>query len=83
MAQSDDERTKEEIRKLVRRLFRAENHPGDREAAADILAADYLPITRAKGQLDSDREETLKKVANASASFHRDVDGAIIDVALF
>lgn len=83
MNQSDDESTKEEIRNLVRSLFRAENYPGDRATAANILAEDYLPIARAKGQIDRDREDTLQKIANASKSFHRDVDGATIDVVLF
>jgi Domain of unknown function (DUF4440) len=83
MTQSDSERTKEEIRRLVRKLFQAENHPGDRDTASDILAPDYLPIIRGKGQVDRDRDETLEKVANASKSFRRKVDQAEIDVALF
>jgi len=83
MNQSDDEGTKEEIRELVLSLFRAENYPGNRDAAANVLAIDYLPITRAKGQVDCNREDTLQKIANAPASRHRDVDGAEIDVALF
>jgi hypothetical protein len=74
---------KEKIRELVRSLFRSENHPGNRDAADNILAIDYLPVTRAKGQLDLDREDTLQKIANASASRHRDVDNATIDVTLF
>jgi hypothetical protein len=82
MSQSE-ESIKEKIRELVRSLFRSENHPGNRDAAEDILAIDYLPITRAKGQLDLDRNDTLQKIANASASRHRDVDNATIDVALF
>jgi hypothetical protein len=77
------ESIKERIRVLVRSLFRSENSPGDRNIAENILADDYLPITRAKGQLDLDREDTLQKIANASASRHRDVDNATIDVALF
>jgi hypothetical protein len=83
MTRFDNERTKEDIRGIVHNLFRSENYPGDREAADNILADDYIPITRAKGQTDSDREDTLKKIANASASRHRDVDRAEINVALF
>jgi hypothetical protein len=83
MNPSDDENTKAEIRELVRTLFRCENHPGDRATADKILADDYLPITRAKGQVDRNREETLDKIASSPASFHRDVDSADIDVALF
>jgi len=77
------ERTKEEIRSLVRKLFQAENHPGDPNTASDVLATDGLPITRGKGQVDRDRNETLDKIANASQSLRRKVDQAEIDVALF
>ena len=73
----------EEIRKLVRKLFQAENHPGDRKTAHDILATDYLPITRGRGQVDRDRDDTLEKIANASSSFRRHIAQAEIDVALF
>jgi hypothetical protein len=83
MNQSDNESTQQEIRKLVRSLFRAENYPGDRDAAANILAVDYLPITRARGQVDHDREETLQRIAEAPTTRHRDVDEATIEVALF
>lgn len=83
MTQSNTDETKEAIRKLVRKLFQSENYPGDRNTANDILAADYLPITRGKGQVDLDRDDTLKKIAGASGSFQRRVDDAEIDVALF
>ena len=68
---------------MVRKLFQAENYPGDPNTARDILATDYLPITRGKGQVDRDRNETLDKIANASQSLRRKVDQAEIDVALF
>lgn len=83
MSQSDEERVKEEIRILVRKLFRAENYPGDENAASSVLSTDYLPITRGKGQVDRDRDETLRKIADPSPSFQREVDRAEIDVALF
>jgi ketosteroid isomerase-like protein len=73
----------DEIRELVRKLFRAENHPGDKGAAADVLATDYIPIVRARGQVDRNRDDTLDKIAGASPSFHRHVDRAQIDVHLF
>jgi hypothetical protein len=78
-----DESIKEGIRELVRSLFRSENYSGDRNVAENILADDYLPITRAKGTVDESLEATLKKIANASPFLHRDVDNAVIDVALF
>ena len=83
MAQSNSEESKEEVRELVRKLFQAENHPGDRKTADDILATDYIPITRGRGQVDSDRDDTLEKIVNASRTFQRRVDQAQIDVALF
>ena len=83
MSQSYGERIKEEIRMLVRKLFRAENYPGDKNAAASVLATDYLPITRGKGQVDRDRDQTLRKIADSSRTFHREVDTAEIEVALF
>lgn len=82
MIQSDDI-DRSEIRQLVYTLFQSENKPGNRDAAASILAKDYLPIVRAKGQVDRSREETLNKIANASTSFYRDVDRASIEVELF
>lgn len=78
-----DESSKEEIRELVRSLFRSENYHGDRNIAEDILADDYLPITRATGKVDENRDDTLQKIANASPFRHRDVDNAVIDVAFF
>ena len=73
----------DEIRELVRALFRAENHPGDKDAAAAVLATDYIPIVRGRGQVDRNRDDTLDKIAGAPASFHRLVDRARIDVHLF
>jgi hypothetical protein len=78
-----DESIKERIRELVRSLFRSENYPGNRDVAANILADDFTPITRASGKVDRDREDTLQKIDNASASRHRDVDKAEIEVLLF
>ena len=75
--------TEDEIKELVRKLFRAENHPGDKKAADDILAADYIPIVRGKGQVDRDRNDTLNKIAGASKTFYRDVAKAQIEVRLF
>jgi hypothetical protein len=77
------EGTQEEIKELVRRLFRSENHPSNPDVAADILADDYLPITRATGKIDENRKDTLDKIAKASPFRHREVDHAEIDVALF
>ncbi len=73
------------IRRLVGSLFRAENGSpaeGDLEAG-DILAPDYLPITRAKGQVDASREDTVGRIANPAGSLTRHVDRAAIDVTLF
>jgi hypothetical protein len=64
-------------------LFQAENHAGDPNAPGDILATDYLPIIRWKGQVDRDRSDTLDKIANAPKTVWRKVDQAEIDVAFF
>jgi ketosteroid isomerase-like protein len=83
MSQINNEVIKEAIRDLVRKLFQAENHPGDKDTAADILATDYLPIIRAKGQVDDSRKDTLEKIANGSPLFVRHANQAVIEVALF
>lgn len=54
-----------------------------RAVADGILASDYLPITRGKGQVDRSRDDTLAKIAGASRSFRRHVDRAEIEVDLF
>jgi len=79
----NNEEIKKEIKDVVRKLFHAENAPGNRDAATDILATDYLPIIRARGQVDASREDTLEKIANSSPSFVRHVDQDAIEVALF
>jgi hypothetical protein len=53
----DDEAT---IKDLVRRLFQAENSQNEQDAD-QILASDYLPITRGSGQVDQSRKHTLKE----------------------
>ncbi len=79
MSQSNDEGT---IKDLVCKLFRAENRQAKQDAA-EILATDYLPITRGKGQVDVSREDTLEKIRAGSPLFVRHVDRAKIDVAFF
>jgi ketosteroid isomerase-like protein len=54
-----------------------------RAVAERILADDYLPITRGKGQVDLDRNDTLRKIVSGLASFRRHVDLAEIEVDLF
>ncbi|MCL4251972.1 MAG: hypothetical protein KJ065_27720 [Anaerolineae bacterium] len=54
-----------------------------RDVAERILANDYLPITRGRGQVDLDRNETILKVVNGSSSFRRHVGRATIQVDLF
>lgn len=73
------------VRELVRSLFRAENGApaeGDRRPD-DILAHDYLPITRASGAVDESRQAHLDRIANPSGSLTRDAENATIDVSLF
>ena len=86
MSQSEDTNNnkdvEETIRVLVRTLFEAEN--GQCEELADgILAQDYLPIIRAKGQVDKNRACTLKKIAKGRKGFVRDIKDKNIEVALF
>ncbi|HYR12472.1 MAG TPA: hypothetical protein VEQ60_32085 [Longimicrobium sp.] len=73
------------IRTLVGSLFRAENGKPDEGDAApdDVLAQDYLPITRKNGRRDESRQVTLDKIANASRSLTRHVDPKKIKVELF
>jgi hypothetical protein len=54
-----------------------------RRAADDILAVDYVPIIRGKGQVDRDRDETLARMIGAPSSFRRHVSRAEIDVHFF
>ena len=54
-----------------------------RDVAERILANDYLPITRVRGQVDRDRNETIQKIVNGSSSFRRHADRATIQVKLF
>ena len=54
-----------------------------RDVAERILANDYVPITRARGQMDHDRNETIQKIVNGSSSFRRHVTRATIQVKLF
>lgn len=56
---------------------------GIRGIVDGILANDYLPIIRGRGQVDLDREDTLKKIVAGSPSFVRHVTRADIDVDLF
>jgi hypothetical protein len=79
MSQPNDEAT---IKDLVRRLFLAENRQ-DAEDADRILASDYLPITRARGQVDQSRKQTLKNIAAGSPLFMRHVDQVVIEVTFF
>jgi hypothetical protein len=91
--QSDEET----ISELVRKLFRAENRKdeqsdpsataqnrqGDQDAADILAARGYLPITRAKGQVDKGRKDTLKKIAGGSPLFVRHVEDAKIKVTVY
>ncbi|MBI5716977.1 MAG: hypothetical protein HZC37_04730 [Burkholderiales bacterium] len=54
-----------------------------RRIADGILASDYLPIIRGKGQVDVDRNETLAKISSGPAQFVRLVATADIEVCLF
>jgi hypothetical protein len=83
MSQNSNIEIKEVIKKMVHRLFQAENYPGNRKEAEDILASDYLPITRAKGQIDRNREDTLSKIANPNRFIVRHADQANIEVDLY
>ena len=56
---------------------------GIRNIVDGILASDYLPIVRGRGQVDLDRDDTLKKIAAGSPSFVRHVARADIKVDLF
>jgi hypothetical protein len=73
---------KDAVRQTVRTLFEAENG-STRQVADRILASDYLPIVRGRGQVDGDREDTLRKIAAGSPGFVRHVDRAEIQVDLF
>lgn len=75
---------KEEIEKLVRQLFQAENDR-DSTTASKILADDdeYLPITRGSGQTDRNRDHTLQNIKEGDPDFKRHVDDARIDVRFF
>jgi hypothetical protein len=42
-----------------------------------------MPIVRAKGQVDKDRDDTLSRIEKANPTFRRHVDDAVIDVQLF
>jgi hypothetical protein len=53
------------------------------DVAERILDNDYLPIIRARGQVDHDRKETIQKIVNGSSSFRRHADRATIQVKLF
>lgn len=54
-----------------------------RDVAERILANDYLPITRGRGQMARDRNYTIQKIVNGSSSFRRHVTRATIQVELF
>jgi hypothetical protein len=54
-----------------------------RRAAEAILAVDYVPIIRGKGQMDRDRDETLARMIGASPLFRRHVSRAEIEVKFF
>ena len=56
---------------------------GIRRVVDGILASDYLPIVRGRGQVDIDRQDTLNKVSSGSPSFLRHVARAEIEVDLF
>ena len=56
---------------------------GIRSIVDGILANDYLPIVRGKGQVDRDREDTLKKISAGSPGFVRHVELADIRIDLF
>jgi hypothetical protein len=70
MSQFNDE---EIIKDLIFRLFRAENHQ-TRPDATEILATDYLLITRWKGQVDTSRDDALEKIGAGSPLFVRYVE---------
>ena len=54
-----------------------------RDVAERILDNDYLPITRARGQVDLNRNETIQKIVNGSSSFRRHVTRVTIQVDFF
>ena len=72
------------IKELVCTLFRAENPPGNKEAAEEILADDkhYLPIIRGSGKPDKDRNETLENFRKPNLNFCRHVEKANPEVTL-
>jgi hypothetical protein len=90
------EHIKQSIRELLRAengpggqerdnyIVSPDNTPNSiRLVAEGILAGDYLPVTRGKGQVDRDRDDTLAKIITGPPSFRRHVDRAEIQVALF